>query len=246
MKAMILAAGLGTRLKPLTDSIPKALIPIGGVPLLEITIQKLISAGFDEIIINIHHFGQQIIDFVESKNKFGIQIEFSNEEGKLLDTGGALKKATWFFKDNKPFLVHNVDILSNVDLRKLYATHLYNDAITTLMVSDRITTRYFLFDKENHLKGWVNNKTGETKPHDIIINPNHYQQLAFSGVQVINPSIFKYMETFPEMFSIVDFYLSICTREKLIGYIPENLKLMDAGKIDTLNEAEEFAIKYLS
>lgn len=246
MKAMILAAGLGTRLKPLTDSIPKALITIGDVPLLEIIIQKLISADFDEIIINIHHFGQQIIDFVESKNQFGIHIEYSKEDGKLLDTGGALKKASWFFNDNKPFLLHNVDILSNVDLRNLYSTHLNNKCIATLMVSERNTARHFLFDKENQLKGWVNNKTGEIKPADINLFPRHYQQLAFSGVQVIDPSIFKYMETYPEKFSIIDFYLSICSKEKLIGYVPENLKLMDAGKIDTLIEAEEFVTKYLA
>lgn len=245
MKAIILSAGLGTRLKPLTDNIPKALIPIGGVPLLEITIRKLISSGFDEIIINTHHFGQQIVDFVVSKNYFGIHIEFSTEDDMLLDTGGAIKKASWFFNDNKPFLVHNVDILSNVDLSKLYSSHVENDSIVTLMVSDRVTTRYFLFDKESRLVGWFNNKSGEIKPHGADINPNLYQHLAFSGIQVLSPDIFKYMESFPDKFSIVDFHLSICSDEKLTGYVPADLKLMDAGKIDSLKEAEVFAAKYL-
>src|SRR5690606_32019928 len=155
MKAMIFAAGMGTRLKPLTDTIPKALVPVGGKPLLQHIIEKLKRFGFNEIIINIHHFGQQIIDFVQENNSFDIRIEFSDEREQLLDTGGGIKKAAWFFDDNKPFLVHNVDILSNIDLQELYHFHLKNNTIATLLCSIRQTSRYLLFDTDNHLRGWI-------------------------------------------------------------------------------------------
>ena len=134
MKAMIFAAGLGTRLKPLTDNIPKALVPVAGKPLLQHTIEKLKQSGFDEIIINIHHFGQQIIDFVQENHLFDIRIEFSDEREQLLDTGGGIKKAAWFFDDNEPFLIHNVDILSNVNLHDLYHFHLKNNTAATLQI----------------------------------------------------------------------------------------------------------------
>ena len=144
MKALIFAAGLGTRLKPLTDKIPKALIPIGGKPLLEHVILKLKASGFNEIIVNVHHFPDQIIDFLKSKNNFDIRIEVSDERNLLLDTGGGIKNTAWFFDDGKPFLVHNVDILSNVDLNDLYNEHIHSDSLATLVVSKRDTFRYLL------------------------------------------------------------------------------------------------------
>src|ERR1035437_430043 len=158
MKAMIFAAGLGTRLKPITDNLPKALVPITGKPLLEHTILKLKSAGFDEIIVNIHHFPDQIIDFLKVNNNFGIRIEVSDERDQLLDTGGGIRKAKQFFDNGEPFLVHNVDILSNVDLAELYNQHLRTNSLATLVVSQRDTFRYLLFDNNLRLNGWINEK----------------------------------------------------------------------------------------
>lgn len=240
MKAMIFAAGLGTRLKPLTDTIPKALVPVGGKPLLQHTIEKLRRAGFDEIIINIHHFGQQIIEFVQENHSFDIRITFSDEREQLLDTGGGIKKASWFFDDNKPFLVHNVDILSNVDLQDLYRFHLKSNAEATLLCSARQTSRYLLFNQTNHLKGWINTKTSEVKTPLSAINPADYQQVAFSGIHILSPSILSYMETCKEKFSIIDFYLSICDKVDLTAFIPHNPQVFDVGKIDLLAEADNF------
>ena len=149
---MIFAAGLGTRLKPITDNLPKALVPIAGKPLLEHVILKLKTAGFDEIIINIHHFPDQIIDFMKANNNFGIRIEVSDERDELLDTGGGIRKVAWFFDDGKPFLVHNVDILSNIDLVELYNQHISTNSLATLVVSQRDTFRYLLFDKNRRGK----------------------------------------------------------------------------------------------
>ena len=240
MKALIFAAGLGTRLKPLTNAMPKALVPVGGKPLLQHTIEKLKLAGFNEIIINIHHFGEQIVDFVESHNYFDIHIEFSDERETLLDTGGGIKKASHFFDDNKPFLVHNVDILSNIDLKELYTFHLNNTAVTTLVCSERQTSRYLCFDSDNQLKGWINKKTGEMKSPVTDFDPSQYTQLAFSGIHIINPSIFNYMNNSTDKFSIIDFYLSICRHEKILCYSVKNSQMIDVGKVKSLKIAEKF------
>ena len=237
---MIFAAGMGTRLKPLIDTMPKALVPVGGKPLLQHVIEKLRDAGFDEIIINIHHFGEQIIEFVTSENKFNIRIEFSDERDKLLDTGGAIKKASWFFDDGRPFLLHNVDILSNIDLKQLYNSHLKSNSPATLVCSDRQTSRYLLVDADNRLKGWINDKTGETKSPITAIQPENYRKLAFSGIHILHPSIFNYMQDFPDRFSIIGFYLSLCDRKKITCFIPKELKMMDVGKLNSLDEAERF------
>lgn len=242
MKAMIFAAGLGTRLKPLTDIMPKAMVPIAGKPLLQHVIEKLKSAGFDEIIINIHHFGKQIIDFIESKNYFDIRIEFSDESNKLLETGGGIKKASWFFDDSKPFLIHNVDILSNIDLYELYSYHLKYNPMATLVCSERQTTRYLLFDENKKLKGWINEKNGEIKSPIPNLQPQCYRKLAFSGIHIINPSIIKYMKDFPDQFSIIDFYLSLCKKENLIYFTPNNLNMIDVGKLNSLEKAEQFLL----
>lgn len=237
---MILAAGLGTRLKPLTDTMPKALVPVGGKPLLQHSVEKLILSGFDEIIINVHHFAEQIIKFVEQNNHFGIRIEFSDEREKLLDTGGGVRKASWFFDDDKPFLVHNVDILSNINLKEFYTFHLKNHLPATLLCSNRRTARYLLFDGGNHLKGWINEKTGEVKSPFPDFNPKVYQKLAFSGIHILQPSVFHYMENFPDKFSIIDFYLSICDKVQLFGYTPRDLQIMDVGKPGSLQEGQIF------
>ena len=246
MKAMIFAAGLGSRLKPITDSLPKALVPVGGKPLLEHNILKLKQAGFDEIMINIHHFGDQIIDFLAAKNNFDIRIELSDERNELLDTGGGMKKAAYFFDDDRPFLVHNVDILSNVDLKEVYNQHLKDpERLASLVVSYRDTYRYLIFDDSGCLQGWVNIRTGETKPlKNMYILP--FQKFAYAGIQVVSPRIFRLMEKEPEKFPIMDFYLRNCMNEKIAGYVPENLRMLDVGKLNSLNTAEEFILQNVS
>lgn len=242
MKAMIFAAGLGTRLKPLTDSIPKALVPVGGKPLLEHVVQKLKRAGYDEIIINVHHFANQIFDFVKSKNSFDIRIEFSDETDKLLDTGGAIKKASRFFDDGKPFLIHNVDILSNIDLGELYKAHQKSGADASMVVSHRDTFRYLLFDDAGRLSGWINEKTGEVKPGEFKPDTQKYQKLAFSGIQIFNPSLFDNFADYPNRFSIIDYYLNICNKKEVISFVPDNFSMVDVGKIDTLHEIDDFLL----
>ena len=239
MKAMIFAAGLGTRLKPLTDHMPKALVPVAGKPMLEHVIEKLKAAGFNEIVINVHHFANQIIDFLKEKNNFGIQIWISDETEELLDTGGGIKKAAHFF--DEPFLVHNADILSNVDLKALYEHHLTSGNDATLLVSPRKTVRYLLFDKGNHLCGWVNKDTLQTKPEGFVYQPEVQKEYAFGGIHIISPTLFNYMgDEWTGKFSIMDFYLKTCGIAKLGGYAKEDLQLIDIGKPDTLAKAEDF------
>ncbi len=240
MKAMIFAAGLGTRLRPLTDTIPKALVPVAGKPLLQHIIEKLKEAGVNEMIINLHHLPDQIIDFIEANHRFGIRIEFSDEREQLLDTGGAIKKASWFFDDDQPFFIHNVDILSNIDFQKLLIHHQENNSIATLVCSERETSRYLLFDESNHLKGWINEKTGEIKSPVPNFNPFHHQKLAFSGIHVLQPAIFTPMQHWPDTFSIIDFYLASCDTHVITSYAPTGLHTIDAGKPDALPEAERF------
>ena len=239
MKAMIFAAGLGTRLKPLTDHMPKALVPVAGKPMLEHVIGKLKAAGFDEIVINVHHFANQIIDFLKEKNNFGIRIWISDETEELLDTGGGIKKAAHFF--DEPFLVHNADILSNVDLKALYEYHLASENDATLLVSPRKTVRYLLFDEGNRLCGWVNKDTLQTKPEGFIYQPEVQKEYAFGGIHIISPTLFRYMgDEWTGKFSIMDFYLKTCDTAKLGAYAKEDLQLIDIGKPDTLAKAEEF------
>jgi NDP-sugar pyrophosphorylase family protein len=239
MKVMIFAAGLGTRLKPLTDNLPKALVPIDGKPLLEHIILKLKKAGFDEIIVNVHHFPDQIINFLRANNNFGIRIEVSDERDLLLDTGGGIRKAEWFFNDGQPFLVHNVDIFSNVDLKELFQYHLRTDNLASLVVSQRNTNRYLLFDNNLRLKGWMNEKTGETKPEKFA-DISEFNKLAFAGIQVLSPSVFELMENLEPQFPIMDFYLSNAQSQVISGFVPDNFKMIDIGKLDVLEEAEQF------
>jgi NDP-sugar pyrophosphorylase family protein len=232
MKAMILAAGLGTRLKPITDKIPKALVEINGRTLLEILVTKLKSYNFNEIIINLHHFPEQVIDFIKQKNNFDIHIEFSHEEN-LLDTGGGLKQASWFFNDNQPFLVHNVDIISNIDFDALVDHHNSNQALATLAVSRRITSRYFLFNDKMYLSGWFNEFKNEKIPVDIEVYS--CKKLAFSGVQIISPGTFDLM-TETGAFSLVNCYLRLSKKFKIIGFEHSPEKWFDVGKINDLEK----------
>lgn len=225
-KAMILAAGMGTRLRPWTDQKPKALLEWKGLTLLEHVVNKLKKEGFDEIIINVHHFAESIIDFVESQNRFGIRISFSDEHDELLDTGGGIKKASWFF-GNEPFLVYNVDIRSSIDLKKMYRSHLKHRALVTLAVKDRVTSRSLLMDAEGGLRGWRDNRTGDT-----IMLRNRTEPLipiAFSGIQVIDPAIFR---LFPreERFSIIPFYLELAENQPVYLYRHDHDEWVDMGK----------------
>lgn len=238
MKALVFAAGLGNRLKPITDTVPKALVTVGGKPMLEHIILKLKDAGFTDITINIHHLGQQIIDFLQEKNNFGIDIHISDEREYLLDTGGGIKHAAPFLNGDEPFLVHNVDIFSNIDLKELYNRHLESKALATLLVSKRKTSRYLLFNKENKLCGWRNRETGEVKSYYPYFNPDQYQQFAFSGIHVLSPEIFRWMEDWTGKYSIIQFYLSICAKTNIQAYEVADLKLLDVGKKETLTLAE--------
>ncbi|MDH6535647.1 nucleotidyltransferase family protein [Parabacteroides sp. 52] len=240
MKAMIFAAGMGTRLKPLTDNTPKALIPVGGKPMLEHIILKLKTAGFDELVINIHHEGQQILDFLAANENFGVRIHISDERDYLLDTGGGIKKAFSFLEGNEPFLVHNVDIFSNVDLQKLYHTHAETNPLATLLVSKRKTSRYLLFNKENKLCGWRNHETGEVKSYYPDFDPSLYDEYAFGGIHVLSPQIFEWMEEWTGKFSIINFYLSICAKTNIYAYPSQDLRLLDIGKPEALEKAEQW------
>lgn len=241
MKAMIFAAGLGTRLKPLTDHMPKALVPVAGRPMLEHVILKLKAAGFNELVINIHHFGEQILDFLRANQNFGLTIHISDERDCLLDTGGGIRKAEPFFRGNEPFLVHNVDILSDTDLKALYEYHRQSGNDATLLASRRKTIRYLLFDDEKRLCGWINKDTLQTKPEGFAYNPEHHREYAFSGIHVLSPSLFHYMdERWTGKFSIMDFYLQTCHEARIGGRLTDTLRLIDIGKPETLTQAEEF------
>ena len=239
-QAMIFAAGLGTRLKPLTDTMPKALVPVGGQPLLWHVIQKLKAAGFDRIVINVHHFAQQIVDYLKANNNFNIDIRISDETEMLLETGGGIKKALTLFDSQSPILIHNVDILSNIDLAAIYDEAQQSNVDALLMVSWRKTKRYLLFDEEMILDGWTNIETGEIRSPYPAINPSDLKQLAFSGIHIISPHVFPLFQEMPERFGIIDFYLKYCHQCAFMGKEMKDLRLMDVGKIDTLSEAEQF------
>ena len=233
-----ICSGLGHSTQALTDHMPKALVPVAGKPMLEHVILKLKSFGVDELVINVHHFAQQIIDFLKEKDNFGIKIWISDETEELLETGGGIKKAAPFF--DEPFLVHNADILSNVDLKAMYDYHLTSGNDATLLVSPRKTVRYLLFNETNRLCGWVNKDTLQTKPEGFVYQPEIQKEYAFGGIHIISPTLFKYMEGWSGKFSIMDFYLQTCQKAQLGGYIKDDLHLIDIGKLETLAKAEEF------
>ena len=225
---MILAAGLGTRLGALTANRPKALVELNGTPLLALIIQRLQHFGFDEIIINVHHFAEQIIQYLQAHNNFGLRISISDERETLLDTGGGIKKAQWFFNDRQPFLVHNVDIISNIDLKALYQYHLDTQAMATLACKKRSSSRYFLFNQQLRLCGWENNKTGEQK----IVVPvlaDEVQRMAFSGIHVINPELLQQIEQ-TGAFSIIDAYLQLAPANFINCFDVDNADIVDVGK----------------
>ena len=259
MQSMIFAAGLGTRLKPLTDRIPKALVRVGGKPLIEYVLKNLVAAGSKRIVVNVHHFANQIIEYLQ-QNDFGVDIRVSDETEMLLDTGGGIKNAAPFFNTSEPVLIHNVDILSNVDLRELYnyacEAEIEQKVDAVLLVSLRKTKRYLIFNKDMRLVGWTNVDTGEvkspyetlhelsfTQPYDNnnVTNEQYgYTLFAFSGIHVIGNKVFEAMDECSAKFPIMDFYLQYAKDLHFVGKVKNNLKLMDVGKLDTLAEADAF------
>lgn len=237
MKAMIFAAGLGTRLRPLTNDRPKALVEVNGTTLLEINIRRMIHYGVREIIINTHHFAEKIEEFIKSKDAFGIRIELSHEVERPLETGGGLKKAGWFFEDEGPFLVCNADILSNIDLSKLYQAHVASGALATYAVQQRDTSRYMLHDLDMQLCGWMNTKTKAVRISRMASQMSMY---SFSCFHVIQPAIFA---TAPEQeyFSMIDWYLQLANTHTIMGYRHDDDLWCDVGKPETLSEAAEVA-----
>ncbi|MBK8807706.1 MAG: nucleotidyltransferase family protein [Bacteroidales bacterium] len=235
MRALIFAAGLGTRLRPITDSIPKALLEINKVTLLENAINSLKLVGVDYIVINVHYFADLIEDFVKKNNYFGITIKFSDERDALLNTGGGLKKASCFLDGDEPFFVYNVDVVSTIDLKGMYLKHIENDAIATLAVLQRRTSRYLLFDGNDRLCAWENRKTLETK---IANRSSLLLPLAFSGIQVVSPEIFNLINE-EGAFSIIDVYLRLAVSNKIICYNHTGDLWVDIGKIEELEEAKK-------
>ena len=257
MKAMIFAAGLGTRLKPITDTMPKALVPVCGQPLLYHVITKLVAAGYDDIVVNVHHFPDLIIHYLHS-HEFGAKIAVSDERDFLRETGGGIRYAQSLLVDEEipgqagndggsqagndgsnPFLVHNVDIVSNLDLAWLREQH-RPDALATVVVSERKTQRYLLFDEDGRLKGWTNIATGEVRSPYPDIDPDQCRKLAFAGIHLMSPAIFEAFDRlgFGERFSIMDFYIRACADYPIYGVVPPDFTMVDVGKKETLSEAE--------
>lgn len=232
MKAMILAAGLGSRLRPLTDACPKALIDINGVPLLEIVLRRLINAGCREVIVNVYHLADMVVEFLQRRN-FGIRIEISRET-ELLNTGGGLKNAAHFFDDDQPFLLHNVDVLSDIDLNQLYRFHLEHGALATLAVQARQTSRYFLFDEHHLLCGWESVKDDQKT---VARTPaGKLTRFAFNGIHVISPQIFSKISE-SGAFSIVQTYLRLAAAgEKILAFPMDQYYWRDVGRLEKLEK----------
>lgn len=241
-KAMILAAGLGTRLRPWTLNHPKALVPVGGVPMLERVAENLREQGFDSLLVNVHHFGDQIIDFISQKGWRDIAI--SDESDALLDTGGGILRAEKYLgADADPFLIHNVDILSNADLNALMQAHSDSGCDCTLLVSDRDSSRKLIFDKNMNLKGWHSIADNRFRPQGISLQEGDVE-LAFSGIHVMSPTVFDEMRRLglSGKFPVMDFYLHKDNKLKIMGVKSENLRMLDIGKPNALEEAETFLL----
>ncbi len=232
MKAMIFAAGLGTRLRPLTDDRPKALATVGGRTLLEIALTRLRTFGVDEVIVNVHHFADQIVSFLAANGNFGMRIEVSREN-ELLDTGGGLKKAAWFFGADEPFIVHNVDVLSTIDLGRIVEFHRQHDALATLAVQQRETSRPLLFDSKNQFRGRAARSESAQKTSSQPLQPQ-----AFCGIHVISPRIFAELDE-EGAFSIIDAYVRLADEDKtILGFRTDGAYWRDLGRPEELAQAE--------
>lgn len=246
MKAMIFAAGLGTRLKPITDTMPKALVPVCGRPLIEHVSRKLTASGVEEAVVNVHHFADMVEGWIEEQDIMPMQM--SDERELLLETGGGVLNARTYLEGSGHFLIHNVDIISNLDL-KWFSSCVKDEALATLLVSERKTNRYLLFDHETmRLVGWTNIATGEVRSPYPDLNPEYCRMLAFSGIHIMSDKVFDVMdsyvhENYPDMekprFPIMDFYLSVCAAYGIYGVVADDLHLVDVGKLDSLETAEE-------
>jgi mannose-1-phosphate guanylyltransferase len=238
MKAMVLAAGLGTRLRPLTDDRPKALVEVAGRTLLEITLARLKTFGVTEVIVNVHHFAEMVVDYLRENKNFGMRIEVSREE-ILLDTGGGLKKAAWFFLENaagvtEPFLLHNVDVISSIDLRAMLQAHSQGRSLATVAVQKRESSRQLLFDEHGELCGRL---AARDREPEIVRAAVRIDPLGFSGIHVITPRLFTLM-TETGIFSIIDTYLRLASqKEKISAFRVDQYSWRDLGKLDSLNQA---------
>lgn len=263
MKTMLFAAGMGTRLKPLTDTLPKALVPLCGQPLLWHVVRRLQSFGIQDFVINIHHFAGKIRTYIETNPLPGAHFYISDESDLLRDTGGGIRHAESLLNDEAFFMVHNVDIISNLDPCRLEEAVRASSPLATVVVSGRETSRYLLFDEDMNLVGWTNVKTGEIRTPYPHLDPSGCRRLAFSGIHAISRDIFNAFreidaapDKFPlydwhgnviegsqkplgEVFSIIDFYLRICASHPIKGYVPDNYEMTDVGKPDSLAEAEK-------
>jgi mannose-1-phosphate guanylyltransferase len=239
MRAMILAAGLGTRLRPLTNDRPKALVEVAGHTLLEITLRKLASLGIRDVIVNVHHFADMVLEYLQKKNNFGMHIEISREE-TLLDTGGGLKKAAWFFlppsaKNPGPFILHNVDVVSTIDLQRMLQSHSENGALATLAVQERPTSRYLLFNEKNELCG---RQAGRDQPDEMVRSTCETKALAFSGIHVISPDLLARI-TEDGVFSIINSYLRVAGQgERISAFRADEYYWRDLGKPENIAQAE--------
>lgn len=254
MNAMIFAAGLGTRLRPLTNDRPKALVEVNGKTLLEHNILKLSEAGFDHIVVNVHHFGDMIIDFLNAHDNFGLDIRVSDERQQLLDTGGGIKAALHLFAESGPILIHNVDIISDIDLAALYKAHCEHpnsasdrQPAATLAVNQRQTQRYLLFDTKGNLRGWTNIVTSQFKPATFAqavaggsVLLQEMQRFAFTGIHVVDPQLMPYLQqTTADVFPIMDFYLSHCQSLDIAAHDVTGTPWVDCGKPEALARAGE-------
>lgn len=249
MNAMIFAAGLGTRLKPYTIHAPKAMVEVAGRPMIAHQMEKLHNTGFQRVVINVHHFAQQIIDYVTANNGFGLDVVFSDETGLLLDTGGGIRKALSLFDNDKPILIHNVDVFSNTDLAALYNNHIDEGADASLLVSRRNTSRYLILDNEDNLVAWKNMQTREVRTTHNGIQPalerldadeEFYRLRAFSGIHVISPTLFPLLKRSEEVFSIINFYWQHSANYRIrCVEAPDNFRWVDAGKPEALPLAAE-------
>jgi NDP-sugar pyrophosphorylase family protein len=240
MRAMVLAAGLGTRLRPLTDNRPKALVELAGRTLLELTLTRLRAFGVREVIVNVHHFADQIVEYLKANANFGMRIEVSRED-VLLDTGGGLKKAAWFFLEDsaradEPFLLHNVDVISTIDFAKMVQAHKANRALATLAVQKRESSRQLLFDEHLQLCG---RRAGRDSQPEIVRPSPHLEPLAFSGIHVISPHLLP-MLTEDGIFSIIAPYLRLARRgEQIRGFRTDAYYWRDLGRTEDLQHAEQ-------
>lgn len=239
MQAFILSAGLGTRLKPLTDNRPKALVEVQGVPLLKIAITNLARQNVSRIVVNVHHFADMVCDYIQS-NTWDVPIFISDERGLLLDTGGGLKKAEGLFNPGEPILIHNVDILSHVDFNELIAQHTDSMGLATLVTSQRNTSRYLLFNPDGQLVGWKNKATTEFKW--VNMPTTDYQELAFDGIAIVQPELLDLLPQADKPYSIIPAYLEIAKHHRISNFMLDKEDWLDVGKPETLTLAQQWKL----